>query len=177
MPAEFVDTNILVYAYDQTAGRKNEIARELMERLWTSGDGVLSTQVLQEFHVAVTGRIPQPIPPRRARDIIADLATWTIALLEAPDVLKASELAERYRLNFWDALILAAALKEEAEIVWSEDFSHGQKYEGVVARNPFALDPVVREREARWRRGKPRGGRTPLKIKGPAADAVVEPRR
>ena len=156
MPAEFVDTNILVYAYDRTAGRKNELARELMERLWDSGDGVLSTQVLQEFHVTVTRRIPQPISPGRAREIIADLGTWTVALLETPDVLKASELGERYRLNFWDALILAAARKEDARIVWSEDLSHGQKYEGIVVRNPFSLDPMVREREARWRRARRR---------------------
>jgi len=166
MPAEFVDTNILVYAYDQTAGRKKDLARELMERLWDSGDGVLSTQVLQEFHVTVTSRIPEPIPARRAREIIADLGTWTIALLETPDILKASELGERYRLNFWDALILAAARKEDAEIVWSEDFSDGQKYEGVIVRNPFALDPMVREREARWGRARPRVRRKPPKING-----------
>jgi predicted nucleic acid-binding protein len=99
---------------------------------------VLSTQVLQEFHVAVTSRIPQPISSRRAREIISDLGTWTIALLEVSDILKASELAERYRLSFWDALILAAAQKEDAEILWSEDFNDGQNYDGVIARNPLA---------------------------------------
>ena len=145
-----------MYAYDQTAGRKNDLARELMERLWDSGDGVLSTQVLQEFYVTVTRRIPAPIPSGRAREIIADLGTWTVALLETPDIVKASDLGERYRLNFWDALILVAARKEDAEIVWSEDFSHGQKYEGIVVRNPFALYPMVREREARWGRAKRR---------------------
>ena len=94
MPVEFVDTNILVYAYDQTAGQKYRLARELMERLWDSGEGMLSTQVLQEFHVAVTSRIPQPIPPRRAREIISDLGTWTIAVVEVSDILQASELGE-----------------------------------------------------------------------------------
>jgi len=137
MPVEFVDTNILVYAYDQTAGQKYQRARELMERLWESGDGTLSTQVLQEFHVTITSKIPRIIPARRARDIIADLGTWTVAVLELSDILNASQLSERYRLHFWDALILAAAQKEEAKTLWSEDFNHGQNYGGVTVRNPF----------------------------------------
>ncbi len=138
MPAEFVDTNILVYGYDLTAGRKHGLAQEVMERLWESGEGVLSTQVLQEFYVTVTGKIPEPIAARKAREIVRDLGTWTVALLGVPEILEASELAERYRLNFWDGLILSAALKEDASILWSEDFSHGQSYNGVTARNPFA---------------------------------------
>ena len=137
MPVEFVDTNILVYAYDQTAGAKHESTRDLMDRLWASGEGVLSTQVLQEFYVTVTGKIPRPIPSRRAREIIADLGTWTVVTLEVEEILNASELSDRYRLNFWDGLILAAAQKEDAEILWSEDLSDGQNYGGVVVRNPF----------------------------------------
>lgn len=138
MPAEFVDTNILVYAYDRTAGDKQSQARVLVERLWDSGEGVLSTQVLQEFYVAVTGKIPQPLRPSRAREIVSDLGTWRVALLEVPDLLRASQIGERYRISFWDALILTAAQKEEAETLWSEDFSHGQNYDGVTAQNPFA---------------------------------------
>jgi len=61
MPAEFVDTNILVYAYDRTAGSKFERARELKERLWNSGEGIVSTQVLEEFYVTVTAKIPNPL--------------------------------------------------------------------------------------------------------------------
>jgi predicted nucleic acid-binding protein len=137
MPAEFVDTNILVYAYDLTAGDKHTVARDVIERLWESDEGVLSTQVLQEFYVAVTGKIPQPLKPSRAREIIADLGTWTVSFLEVQDILSASRMAERYRLNFWDALILAAAHKEEAIIVWTEDLNHGQDYDGVTVRNPF----------------------------------------
>ena len=138
MPAEFVDTNILVYSYDRTAGDKHTAAREVIDRLWDSGEGVLSTQVLQEFYVVVTGKIPQPLKPPRAREIISDLGTWTVALLEVQDILSASRMAERYRLSFWDALILAAAHKEEAITLWSEDLNHGQKYDGVAVQNPFA---------------------------------------
>ncbi|MBI2091045.1 MAG: PIN domain-containing protein, partial [Deltaproteobacteria bacterium] len=128
MPAEFVDTNILVYAYDRTAGNKFERARELMERLWDTGEGAVSTQVLEEFYVCVTGKIPQPLKPQGARDIVADLGTWRVVLLEVSDVVKASRLSERLALSFWDGLILAAAQKEDAKVIWSEDFSHGQNY-------------------------------------------------
>jgi predicted nucleic acid-binding protein len=137
MPAEFVDTNVLVYAYDQTAGTKRQSARDLMERLWDNGEGVLSTQVLQEFYVAVTSKIPKPMSFRRAREIVTDLGTWSIATLEIPEILNASEISERYRVNFWDGLILAAAKKEDAEIVWSEDLNDSQNYGGVLVRNPF----------------------------------------
>ncbi|MFQ5852849.1 MAG: PIN domain-containing protein [Candidatus Binatia bacterium] len=137
MPAEFVDSNILVYAYDRTAERKFDRARELVEQLWEGGNGVLSTQVLEEFYVTVTAKIPNPLKPREARQIILDLGTWKVALLEALDIVRASEIAERYRLNFWDGLILAAAHKEEAAIVWSEDLSHGQKYGETTVYNPF----------------------------------------
>ena len=138
MPADFVDTNILVYAYDRTAGSKFERARGLMEKLWDRGDGVISTQVLEEFYVTITGKIPSPLAPRPAREIVSDLSTWRVTLLEVSDILKASEVGERYRLSFWDALILTSAQKEGVETLWSEDLRHGQEYDGVTVRNPFA---------------------------------------
>lgn len=137
MSAEFVDTNIVVYAYDRTAGSKFERSRELMEKLWDSGEGVVSTQVLEEFYVTVTAKIPNALKPVEARQIISDLGTWTVVVLEIRDILAASEMAERYRVSFWDGLILAAAHKEEAATLWSEDLNHGQKYGGITAYNPF----------------------------------------
>jgi predicted nucleic acid-binding protein len=137
MPAEFVDTHILVYAYDRTAGSKFERSRELLEKLWDAGEGVVSTQVLEEFYVTVTAKIPNRLKPREARQIISDLGTWTVAVLEIRDILAGSEMAERYRLSFWDGLILAAAHKEEATTLWSEDLKHGEKYGEVTAYNPF----------------------------------------
>lgn len=108
-----------------------------MERLWDTGEGVVSTQVLQEFYVTVTAKIPNPLKPREARQIISDLGTWTVAVLETRDILAGSEMAERHRLSFWDGLILAAAHKEEAATLWSEDLSHGQKYGEITVRNPL----------------------------------------
>jgi predicted nucleic acid-binding protein len=137
MPAEFVDTNILVYAYDRTAEHKFDRARELMEKLWDTGEGVVSTQVLEEFYVTVTAKIPHRLKPGEARQIISDLGTWRVAVLEIRDILAGSEIAERHHLSFWDGLILAAAHKEEALTVWSEDLNHGQKYGEITVYNPF----------------------------------------
>jgi predicted nucleic acid-binding protein len=137
MPAEFVDTNILVYAYNRTAENKFNRARELMEKLWDSSEGVVSTQVLEEFYVTLTAKIPHRLRPAEARQIIADLGTWRVAVLEIRDILAGSEIAEQYRLNFWDGLILAAAHKEEAVTLWSEDLNHGQKYGEITVYNPF----------------------------------------
>jgi predicted nucleic acid-binding protein len=137
MPAEFVDTNILVYAYDLTAGAKYERARDLVGDLWDRGEGVLSTQVLQEFYVTVTAKIPQRLTPAEARGIVADLGTWKVTVPEVSDILRASELAGRYRLSFWDALILAAAQKGAVKTLWSEDLNDGQSYDEVTVRNPF----------------------------------------
>jgi predicted nucleic acid-binding protein len=137
MPAEFVDTNILVYAYNRTAENKFNRARELMEKLWDSSEGVVSTQVLEEFYVTLTAKIPHRLRPAEARQIIADLGKWRVAVLEIRDILAGSEIAEQYRLNFWDGLILAAAHKEEAVTLWSEDLNHGQKYGEITVYNPF----------------------------------------
>lgn len=126
MPGEFIDTNILVYAYDNTAGVKHQSARKLMEKLWVSGAGIVSTQVLQEFHVTVTRRLPQPITARQARGIISDLSTWTVAAIDVAAILRASEIAERYITSFWDGLIIAAAENEDASVIWSEDLNHGK---------------------------------------------------
>jgi predicted nucleic acid-binding protein len=137
MAAEFVDTNILVYAYDRTAENKFDRARELIEKLWDSGEGVVSTQVLEEFYVTVTVKIPNRLKPSEARQIISDLGTWRVAVLEIRDILAGSEIAERHRLNFWDGLILAAAHKEEAVTLWSENLKHDQKYGEITVYNPF----------------------------------------
>jgi predicted nucleic acid-binding protein len=89
---------------------------------------VVSTQILEEFYVTVTAKIPNRLKPREARQIVSDLGTWTVTVLEIRDILAGNEIAERYRLSFWDGLILAAAHKEEAATLWSEDFNHGQTY-------------------------------------------------
>ena len=133
----FIDTNVLIYAHDTDAGRKHEAAAAILRELWETRTGRLSTQVLQEFYVNVTRKIPKPLGRRQARDVIAGYAVWEVAGLSARDVVDASEVEERHKLSFWDALIIVAARKAGAATLLSEDMNHGQRIEGVRIENPF----------------------------------------
>lgn len=135
---QFVDTNLLVYAHDTSAGAKRDCAVALLEALWESRLGCLSIQVLQEFYVTITRKVAQPLETGAAAQILADLSVWRVQTPEVRDVLAAIELQRRYGLAFWDAMILQSAARLGCEIVWSEDLNPGQIYEGVRAVNPFA---------------------------------------
>src|SRR5438067_1403745 len=78
MSAEFCDTNVFVYAYDSSAGQKNVQAKELVQRLWESGEGIVSIQILQELFVTLTGKLASRLSPEDARGIVSDLATWPV---------------------------------------------------------------------------------------------------
>ncbi len=133
----FVDTNILVYAYDIDAEEKHTIAQDLLMRLWKTRQGVLSTQVLQEFYVTVTRKLSTPLDPATARRVIAPYQAWHVQLIEIATVLEASEIAERHQLSFWDGLIIAAARQAGAERVLSEDLQAGRVMESVLIENPL----------------------------------------
>ena len=134
----FVDTNVLVYAYDRSAGAKHESARALIEGLWNSGCGVLSTQVLQEFCVNLRRKAGQPSPADEVRRLIQDYSSWEIVVNTTESVLHALDIEARYRISFWDALILQAAESSGATVVYSEDLAGGQKYGSVRVVDPFA---------------------------------------
>jgi predicted nucleic acid-binding protein len=134
---EFFDTNVLVYAHDKSAGRKHDVAKELIRRLWDSGRGCLSVQVLQDFYVTVTKKTRRPLDPEEARQVIHDLALWRTFAPEAADVLGAIALARKHDVSFWDAMILRSAGHLGCDIVWSEDLNPEQTYDGVRVANPF----------------------------------------
>jgi len=135
----FVDTNILIYAHDLDAIPRHDIAASVVEELWESENGVISTQVLQEFYVIVTKKINKPLSQARARGIIENYLSWHIEVNEPDTVLLASEIEERHLLSFWDALIVAAACRAKADKILTEDLTHGQKIEGILIENPFAV--------------------------------------
>lgn len=141
MSGEFVDTNVLVYAFDTTAGVKHEQARALLERLLEHQKGLVSTQVLAELLVTLTRKVARPVPVKVAVEIVEDLATWPVFAPAPTDLVAAALAAERYRVHFWDALIIRAASCLDAQVLWSEDLNPGQRYEGVEVRNPFLPTP------------------------------------
>jgi predicted nucleic acid-binding protein len=134
---QFVDTSILIYAHDGSAGDKHTRARDLFRALWQSGHGCLSVQVLQEFYVNVTQKVAKPLAPDAAAQIIADLSVWQIHRPGAEDVLDAIRLQDRYQVSFWDAMIIASAVQLGCQTIWSEDLNPGQLYDTVTVASPF----------------------------------------
>ena len=133
----FVDTNILMYAHDKAAGEKHERAKALVEELWRDRTGVVSTQVLQELAVNLRRKTSNPLDTKATREVVADYLTWQVVVNAGESVLEALDVEARYRVSFWDALVLQAAQASGAAILYSEDLSDGQTYGGVRVLNPF----------------------------------------
>ena len=121
----FVDTNILVYAHDASAGVKHERARALVQSLWQSRSGVVSTQVLHELSVNVRTRAANPLDLQATRELVSDYLAWRVVVNDGGAVLGALDFEQRYRVSFWDALILHAAHEAGADVLYSEDLSDG----------------------------------------------------
>jgi len=134
----FVDTNVLVHAHDLDGEVKRAIAEHVLRQLWEDETGVLSGQVLQEFYAALTSGAASPVPRRVARDLVSAYSVWPVAILDAADLLTASDFEERYRLTFRDALIVVAARKSNATLLLSEHLQPFRPVAGLEIRNPFA---------------------------------------
>jgi predicted nucleic acid-binding protein len=133
----FVDTNLFVYAYDESAGWKSEIARDLISGLWLLRSGCASVQVLQKLFVNLTRKVPKSLPAREAASLVEDTSAWTIHSPGPGDVLSAIELHERVGVSFWDAMILTSARTLGCRTLYSEDLNAGQTYDGVRVVNPI----------------------------------------
>lgn len=133
----FVDTNVLIYAHDRSAGQKHERARGLLEHLWDTGEGVLSTQVLQELCVNLRRKVSPALPKEQIRHLVQDYLSWEIAVNGPESVLHALEIEARYQISFWDALILQAAEYMGCAVLYSEDLAAGRRYGAVRVINPL----------------------------------------
>lgn len=132
----FIDTNILLYGYNLQAGRKREIAMDLIEEGWRRpGCAAISVQVLQEFYVNFT-RLGQT--HRAALKVIEDLSLWPVIDNTLERFGVGVVLCERFQISLWDAMIVSAARASGARKLLTEDLNHNQDYGGIVAVNPFA---------------------------------------
>lgn len=134
----FVDTNVLVYAHDSSEARKQPMALALLDRLWATRSGTLSTQILQEFYAVATRKFDPPMSRREAREIVALYATWPVIQVDVPLILTASQLEEQHKLSFWDALVVEAARRSGATRLVTEDLQGGRLIGGIKIENPFA---------------------------------------
>lgn len=135
MSAEFIDTNILVYAHDGGAGEKHSKSVELLTRLLDERCGALSLQVLAEFYATATRKLG--MDASEAEEILADLGNWIMHRPAHADLMEASKLHRRNKLSWWDALIIQSAMELGCSTLWSEDLSDGQQFGHVTIRNPF----------------------------------------
>jgi predicted nucleic acid-binding protein len=136
----FFDTNVLVYAVDAGNPARREVALARFERAVKDDTIVLSTQVLQEFYSVTTRKLRPPLSAREATGQITQLCAFEVVGSTADSVLAAAELAQKHRLQWWDALILEAALRANADVLVSHDGQHGQRFGQLVVENPFIAD-------------------------------------
>ncbi len=134
---EFVDTNVLLHAVDHSEPVKQVQATSLLTRLWTDGNGCLSVQVLQEFYVNAVNKVTIPLGADVAKQVVEDYGLWVVHAPVGASVLAAIDLHRRYRISFWDAMIVWSATELEARVLWSEDLNDGQRFGELQVRSPF----------------------------------------
>ena len=138
MSAElFADTNILVYAFDRGEPAKQVITQELLRREGTTGNIAVSTQVLQEFYVAVTRKLTATLSVTQAYKAVCCFAEYPLVQVDVALILRAIRRNETERISLWDALIIEAALKAGCKTLLSEDMQAGRGVDGLQIQNPF----------------------------------------
>ena len=133
----FLDTNIIVYAYDEHEPQKQKKAQTLLTTGIEDDSIVLSVQVLGEFFNVVTRSIQQPMSSHEAQEIIVTLSLIPIEDIDLSMVNRAVNIHKKYQINYWDALIVAAAERAKCSKILTEDLNHGQSYNGILVSNPF----------------------------------------
>ncbi len=131
----FIDTNVLVYADDLDAGIKNGVARRVLREVLAAGNGVVSTQILQEFFVIATRKLG--VDPEIARRKVELLSALDVVRIEVDEILAAIDLHRLHTISFWDALIVRCAAAAGCARLLSEDLQHGRTIAGVKIQNPF----------------------------------------
>ena len=138
MAPSFVDTNVLVYAFDKRSSQKKLVAQRLMNELMEEDRLRVSTQVLQELFVTLTRKVSRRCSIQEALGILEDLTAWPLMVVDYAAIRMAGGLADQAKLSFWDALVVVAAAKTGATVLYTEDLNDGQEILGVRIRNPFA---------------------------------------
>jgi len=138
----FFDTNVLVYGFDNSNGEKYDVASGLIMEAYEKRVGVISAQVLKEFYVTVTQKIPRKMDMDDAEQAIRDFSVWTVVETDVPLILKAIDIQRRHSLSFWDAMVVAAARVSACTVLLTEDLSHDTFLDDVHILNPFEKQSV-----------------------------------
>lgn len=131
----FLDSNILIYGDDLDAGKKNEKALKIIEESVASGNGVISTQVLQEYFVIATKKLG--VLPEMAQRKVTLFSAMNVVRIAVEDIHAAIDLNRLHQLALWDAMIIRCAAVAGCDRILTEDLQHGQVFAGVKIENPF----------------------------------------
>ena len=137
-PLSFVDTNVLVYAFDKSDSPKKRVAQQLINQLMDEDRLRVSTLVLQELFVTLTRKVSQRCSSQEALEVLDDLTAWPLIVIDYAAIRAAVGLAQQAILSFRDALVVVAAARTGAEVLYTEDLNDGQEILGVRIANPFA---------------------------------------
>lgn len=143
MTAVFVDTNVLLYSEDGADAVKQAQALAWLKELWLRRCGRLSTQVLGEFYVNATRKLKPAMPSGDARAEVRRYQRWHPWLIDQATVEAAWAVESRFKIGYWDALVVAAAQQQGCEWLLSEDLQHDQRFDAVRVVNPFLVGPDV----------------------------------
>ncbi len=146
MSAVFVDTNVLLYCFDDRDTAKRDRARAWIAACWTRHCGRISTQVLNEFYSIARRKFPTAISAGDARAEVRRYQNWRPWPVDHPTVETAWAIESRYGLNYWDALIVASAQQQGCTHLLTEDLQHEQTIDSVQIINPFLVGPDVLDR-------------------------------
>ena len=142
-PGVFVDTNVLLYAVDANDPAKQQRSREWLTACWKRRCGRLSTQVLNEFYANARKRFANAISAGDARAEVRRYQQWKPWVIDQPTVETAWAVESRYQLNYWDALMVAAAQHLGCRWLLTEDLQHGQQIDKLTIINPFVAGPEL----------------------------------
>jgi predicted nucleic acid-binding protein len=135
----FVDTNVLVYLYDSSESTKQDIAAQWVHRLWRDHSGRTSIQVLNELYVTLLRKMPRRMSTDQAWEVVHALTEWDPQPIDRDVLLRGHEIERRYKLSWWDSLIVAAAQLQDCDVLLTEDLRAGMIFDRLTVQNPFSL--------------------------------------
>jgi len=158
----FVDSNVLVYARDTRDRAKQARAADWLAMLWRARTGRIGIQVLSEYYVTVTRKLRPGLSADEAWDDVRLLMSWRPQPLDEQLLEHGRDIERRFRLSWWDSLVVAAAQLQDCSTLLSEGFQNGMEFDTVVVSNPFALKagesgPPYNVAETAIPRHRPRG--------------------
>lgn len=134
----FLDTNILIYSFDDTNPKKKKKASELIKEAFSTGTGIISSQVIQEFLNVATRKFAVPLKMIDAKTFLEQILVPLCEIYPSPDLYYFSlDIQEKTQYSFYDSLIVASAIKAGCSVLYSEDLQSGRLLGGLTIQNPF----------------------------------------